>query len=149
MTLYFEDLPIGREFSSAPITVTQREIIEFASVFDTQPFHTDPVAAASTFFVGLAASGWHTAALTMKLMTNGTMPISGGIVGAGADEIRWPNALRPGDTIHLECKIVGARLLKSKPGIGLVRVEATTVNQHGQPVQVLFPNMLVPTRPVQ
>ncbi len=149
VVLYFEDLQVGREFSSTSITVTESDIIAFASVYDTQPFHTDPIAAASTFFRGLAASGWHTAALTMKLMTGGTLPISGGIVGAGAEEIRWPNALRPGDTIHVECKITDARLLKSKPGFGIVQIEVNTINQHGNDVQVLFPKMLVPTRPAQ
>ena len=145
MTLYFEDLPVGRRFTSAQISVSSEEIRSFAREFDPQPFHLDEAAAKDTFFGGLAASGWHTTALTMKLVV-ATLPIEGGVVGAGADELRWPNALRPGDTIHATFEVIEARPLKSRTDRGLVRFRIETVNQRGQPVQVMQPNLFVPLR---
>jgi acyl dehydratase len=143
--LFFEDLPVGRRFESASLPVTAEEIKRFAGQFDPQPFHTDEAAAAATFFQGLAASGWHTCALTMRLVVQ-SLPIEGGVVGGGADELRWPNALRPGDTIRLQSEVIEARLLKSRPGLGLVRFRVTTLNQNDAPVQVMIPNLFAPTR---
>lgn len=147
--LYFEDIHVGMKFSSKSIQISEEQIIKFAEVYDPQPFHTDPVKAIDTFFGGLAASGWHSAALTMQLLTDGTLPICWGIVGAGADELRWPNPLRPGDRIHLECEVLESRLLKTKNGVGIVRIQVNTMNQNGVAVQTLIPKMLVPTRESQ
>lgn len=147
--LYFEDFKVGMKFSSNSIQISAEQIIKFAEVYDPQPFHTDPERAVDTFFNGLAASGWHTAALTMQLLTDGTLPICWGIVGAGADELRWPNPLRPGDSIHLECEVIEFRLLKTRDGMGIVRVQVNTINQNNEPVQTLIPKMLVPTRASQ
>lgn len=147
--LYFEDLSPGRRFVSSTIQVSEKEIIDFGEKFDTQPFHTDPDKAATSFFKGLVASGWHTVALTMQLLTNGMMPICGGIVGAGADEVRWPNALRPGDLIHLRCEVLEARLSKTKLSTGLIRIRVETLNQYDEPVLTLIPSMIVPMRSSQ
>jgi acyl dehydratase len=145
VSLFFEDLPVGTRFTSQPIAVSADDIRRFAAEFDPQPFHLDDAAAKETFFAGLAASGWHTTALTMRLVV-ATLPIEGGVIGAGADELRWPNALRPGDTIHANFEVIEARLLKSRADRGLVRFRIETVNQRGQPVQVMVPNLFVPLR---
>jgi acyl dehydratase len=143
--LYYEDFPVGARFTSSEVTVTADDIKRFAGEFDPQPFHLDEETAKGTFFGGLAGSGWHTAALTMRLVVK-SLPVSWGAIGAGVDELKWPNALRPGDTIHIESEVLEARVLKSRPGTGLVRMRVTTLNQRGEPVQVMVPNMLVPVR---
>jgi acyl dehydratase len=143
--LCFEDLPVGTRFESQPIAVSLEEIVRFASDFDPQPFHLDDTLARGTFFGGLAASGWHTTALTMRLIV-ASLPIEGGVIGAGADELRWPNALRPGDQIRVRAEVIEARELKSRRDRGLVRFRVETLNQHDQPVQVMVPNLFVPLR---
>ena len=145
MGLCFEDLPVGTRFESEPIAVTAEEIVRFARDYDPQPFHLDDAAAKQTFFGGLAGSGWHTTALTMRLIV-ATLPIEGGVIGAGADELRWPNALRPGDRIRVRGEVIEARELKSRKDRGLVRFRIETVNQDGQAVQVMVPNLFVPMR---
>ena len=147
--LYFEDFTPGSRFTSSTIQVSEKDIIDFASVFDPQPSHTDREKAEASFFKELVASGWHTAALTMKLLTTGMKPIWSGIVGAGADELRWPNAVRRGDSIHLRCEVIEARLLKTKPGVGLVRLRVEALNQNNAPVLTLIPSMFIFTRASQ
>lgn len=143
--LCYDDLEVGLVLEAGPITVSADEIKRFAELYDPQPFHLDEKAAAATFFGGLAGSGWHSAALTMRLVVD-AMPIEGGLIGAGVDELRWPNAMRPGDTLRIRCEVIEARLLKSRAGMGLVRFRVTTLNQKGEAVQQMIPNLFAPTR---
>ena len=145
--LYLEDLAPGQVYGSGEATVTEADIVRFASEFDPQPFHLDAGQAASTFFGGLAASGWHTASLTMRLLVDSELRLAGGIIGAGMDELRWPKPLRPGDTIRLTSEVIELRPSRSRPSQGLAKVRTTTLNQHGEPVQVLVANLLVVRRP--
>jgi acyl dehydratase len=145
--LYLDDLAPGQTYGSGETTVTEAEIVRFAKDFDPQPFHLDGEAAKATFFGGLAASGWHTASLTMRLLVDSEMRLAGGIVGAGMDELRWPKPLRPGDTIRLESEVIEVRPSRSRPSQGLAKVRTTTLNQHGEAVQVLVANLLVVRKP--
>jgi acyl dehydratase len=141
-SLYLDDLAVGQLFSSTSLTVTADAIEAFAREFDPQPFHLSEDAARSTFFAGLAASGWHTAALTMRLSVDSGLPIANGIIGAGG-EIAWPTPLRAGDTIHVENEIVAVTPSRSRPDRGIVTVVARTLNQHGVAVQVSTMKLLV------
>jgi acyl dehydratase len=144
---YFEDFVVGRKFGSGRLTVEAARIKSFAAEFDPQPFHLDETAAQGSIFRGLAASGWHTAAMTMRLLVEGELKPAGGIVGAGFDEFRWPHPVRPGDVLRLESEIVATRPSKSRPDRGLVKVRTTTLNQRDEPVQILVANLLVPRQP--
>jgi acyl dehydratase len=135
MNLYLEDFVVGQRFASGSVTVTADDIIAFSRQFDPQPFHVDPDAARNTFFAGLAASGWHTAALTMRLNVEGGLPFGGGIIGAGG-EIVWPIPMRPNDTIHVESEILEIRPSRSRPDRGIVTTEIRTLNQRGETVQI-------------
>ena len=141
---YLEDFAAGQIFGSGRVRVEAERIKSFAAEFDPQPFHLDERAARDTVFAGLAASGWHTAALTMRLLVEGELKPAGGIVGAGADEFRWPRPVRPGDELHLESEVVEVRPSKSRPGQGLIKVRTTTLNQTGEAVQILVANLMVP-----
>jgi acyl dehydratase len=144
---YLEDFTPGRIFTSDnAITLDAMAIKSYASQFDPQPFHLDEKAAENTFFKGLAASGWHTMSVTMRLMVDGALPIAGGIVGAGADEIRWPRATRPGDSLRVQAEVLEARPSKSRPDQGLIKVLITTLNQNDEPVQTMIGNLVVPKR---
>jgi acyl dehydratase len=143
---YFEDLAVGQTFASGRLTVTADEIIAFAAQYDPQPFHLDEAAASETLFGGLAASGWHTAALTMRLLVPGEFRPAGGIVGFGG-ELAWLKPVRPGDELHVEAEILETRTSRSRPGQGLVKVRVSTFNQHGEPVQTFTPTLLVARRP--
>lgn len=145
--LYLEDFAPGQTFASQPVTVDADAIKAYARQFDPQPFHLDEAAAAGTFFKGLAASGWHTVSITMRLLVDGGLPVAGGIVGAGTDELRWPRPTRPGDTLHAVSEVLEVRPSNSRPDRGLVKVRSTTVNQHGEPVLVMVSNLVVPRRP--
>jgi len=144
---YLEDFEPGQQFGSGSVTVDAEQIKAFAKQFDPQPFHLDDEAARASFFQGLAASGWHTAALTMRLLVEGELSIAGGIVGAGADEFRWPRPVRPGDTLTVRSEVLEVRPSKSRPEQGLVKLRSTTLNQTGEPVQVFVANLVVPRRP--
>ncbi len=144
---YLEDLAPGQRFGSGRLTVTEADIIAFATTFDPQPFHLDEAAARGTIFRGLAASGWHTAALTMRLLVDSEFRPAGGIIGAGMDELRWPRPVRPGDTLRVEVEVLETRPSRSRPDQGLVKTRTTTLNQRDEPVQVLVANLLVPRRP--
>jgi acyl dehydratase len=144
--LYLDDLVPGLVLRSGELTVTAEAIKAFARDFDPQPFHLDEAAAEGSFFGGLAASGWHTAALTMRLLVEGGLPLAGGIVGAGMDELRWPRPVRPGDRLRLESEVLEVRPSRSRPSQGLVKARTTTLNQDGEPVQVLVANLVVPRR---
>src|SRR5260370_29726618 len=139
---YFEDLKAGGRFKSATYKVTEEAIINFAREFDPQPFHLDAAVADQTMFKGLIASGWHTAAITMRLFVQ-TLNFSEGAIGLGVDELRWPNAVRPGDGLQVETEIIDLRVSRSKPSHGVVRLRNVTVNQHGEVVQTMSASALV------
>ena len=143
---YLEDYAVGQTFGSGRIRVDKERIKSFAAEFDPQPFHLDEALAAGTIFRGLAASGWHTAALTMRLLVDGELKPAGGIVGTGFDEFRWPRPVRPGDELHVESEILEVRPSKSRPDQGLIKVRTTTLNQNNEAVQVQVGNLLVPRK---
>lgn len=144
---YFEEFAVGQTFGSGHVQVDKEQILRFAREFDPQPFHLDEEAARHTIFGGLAASGWHTAALTMKLLAGSDVKPAGGIVGGGSDECRWPRPVRPGDELHLHNEVLEVRDSRSRPEIGLVKIKTTTLNQNNEPVQILVANLLVQRRP--
>lgn len=147
MPFYLEDFAAGQRFRSREaVRVEAAEIKAFAAQFDPQPFHLDDEQAKQSFFGGLAASGWHTAALTMKLLVGSPFEPAGGIIGTRAEEMSWPRAVRPGDELSVEGEILEVRASRSRPEHGFVKAKSTTLNQHGEPVQVLVMNMLVQTR---
>jgi len=139
---YFDDLTQGDRFKSATYEVTEEQIISFAREFDPQPFHLDAAVADQTMFKGLIASGWHTAAITMRLFVQ-TLNFSEGAIGLGVDELRWPNAVRPGDGLQVETEIIDLRVSRSKPSHGVVRLRNVTVNQRGEIVQTMSASALV------
>ncbi|TMH59977.1 MAG: MaoC family dehydratase [Betaproteobacteria bacterium] len=141
---HFEDLHVGQRFSSGTHALDEAQIKSFARQFDPQPFHVDDDQARDTLFGGLAASGWHTAAITMRLMVGG-VPLAGGIIGAGG-EINWPKPTRPGDVLHVESEIVEITPSRSRPDRGMVTVRSETLNQRGETVQVLTAKLIVPRR---
>jgi acyl dehydratase len=145
--LFLEDFTPGQIFESDRVTMDADAIKAYARQFDPQPFHVDEGAAERTFFKGLAASGWHTVSMTMRLLVDGGLPIAGGIIGAGVDEIRWPRPTRPGDTLRLITEVLEVRPSKSRPDQGLMKVRTTTFNQKDEPVQVMVSNLVVPRRP--
>jgi acyl dehydratase len=143
---YLEDISVGLTFRSAPLRIDADQIKRFAGEFDPQPFHLDEEAARGTIFRGLAASGWHTAAVTMKLLVESDFRPAGGIIGAGFDELRWPRPVRPGDELHVEVEVIDVRPSRSKPDQGLVKVRTTTLNQNGDVVQLSVGSLVVPRR---
>ncbi len=143
--LFLDDLAVGQRFSSRSHTLDEAQIKAFAAQFDPQPFHLDGQAAKATLFGGLAASGWHTAAITMKLLVESGLPLSGGIIGSGG-EISWPKPTRPGDTLHVVSEIDEVTPSRSRPDRGMIRVRSETRNQHGEVVQVLVAKLVVPRR---
>lgn len=146
--LYLEDFEAGQTFGSGKVAVTEDEIIRFATQFDPQPFHLDPEAAQSTFFRGLAASGWHTAALTMRLLVRSEMQPGNGIIGAGFESLNWPRPVRPGDLLHVVSEILEVRLSKSRPTQGMIKVRSKTLNQNDEVVQESVGNLVVLARPI-
>jgi len=148
MPLYLEDFAAGQKYGSGKLRVDAAAIKDFAAAFDPQPFHLDEEAARASFFAGLSASGWHTAALTMRLLVESAMRPAGGIIGVRADELKWPRAVRPGDELEVEAEVLEVRPSGSRPGQGYVKFRTTTLNQRREPVQVLVMNLLVPARPM-
>ena len=142
--LHLDDLHVGQRFTSETHAVDEAQIKAFAAQFDPQAFHLDDEAARGSLFGGLAASGWHTAAITMRLMVGG-VPLAGGIIGAGG-EINWPKPTRPGDVLHVESEIVEVTPSRSRPDRGMVTVRSETLNQRGETVQVLTAKLIVPRR---
>ena len=147
MIHYLEDLVPGQKYGSGRLSVDAARIKSFAAEFDPQPFHLDERTARETFFNGLAASGWHTAAMTMRLLVESELAPAGGIIGAGFDEMRWPRPVRPGDELRVEIEILDVRPSKSRPDQGVVKVRTTTLNQNDEPVQVFVGNLIVLGRP--
>ncbi len=142
--LYLDDLHVGQRFISGTHLIDEEQIKAFAQQFDPQPFHLDAEAAKETLFEGLAASGWHTAAISMRLVVE-SLPLIGGIVGAGGD-LAWPTPTRPGATLHVESEILELRPSRSHPDRGMATVRNETVNQLGEIVQVLIVKLVVPRR---
>lgn len=139
---YLEDLKVGEKTKTASVTITEAEMLEFSRQFDPQPMHTDPNVEG-----GLIASGWHTAAVVMRLVADarplGDLPL----LGMGVDGIQWPQPVRPGDTIQVETEVLAIRPSKSKPTHGIVKLRSTARNQQGEVVYVVTPNVWVPRRP--
>lgn len=146
MQRFLEDFAAGQKFASGRLRVEASRMKRFAAEFDPQPFHLDEQAGARSIFGALAASGWHTAALTMRLLVESELKPAGGIVGAGFDEFRWPRPVLAGDELHLQIEVLEVRPSKSRPQQGLVKIRTTTLNQRDQPVQVSVGNLVVPRR---
>jgi acyl dehydratase len=142
--LYFEDFRVGQKFNSVGgYTVTAAEIKEFGQKYDPQPFHLDEAAGEGSFFHGLAASGWLTAAIVMRLRVL-SLKVAGGMIGAGAEEMRWTEPVRPGDTLRTEIEVVGVRLAKSRPDYGIVTTTTHAYNQKNKVVLRATVNFLAP-----
>jgi acyl dehydratase len=140
--LYLEDISAGMRFAAEPVIISEPEMIAFAKQFDPQPFHPDPEAAKHTVFKGLAASGWHTMGLTMRLLIEGAAPIAGGVIGFGG-EISWPKPTRPGDELSVESEVIDVTPSRSKPNQGVITLRTVTKNQHGETVLILTSKNLV------
>jgi acyl dehydratase len=144
--LYLDDVTVGMSFESSEVTITADEIIEFGKQFDPQPFHTDSAAAVDTFFGGLAASGWHTAALTMRLLVTGGPAIAGGTIGAGGD-LKWPTATRPGDRLHVRVTVESVTPSRSRPDRGMCVLKVETLTADGELRQLFVVNTLLFRKP--
>ena len=145
MTLFLEDLSVGQVFRSEPRVVTREEMIAFARDNDPQDFHLDAEAGAASLFGGLVASGWQTAALSMRLLVEGPAPVAGGLVGVGA-EISWMKPVRPGDSIRIEGEVTDIKRSRSRPDRGIVSFRLTTYNQRNEPVQRIAARAVVLAR---
>ena len=144
--LYLDDLALGRKFATGSVTLTPAGCKAFAAEFDPQPFHLDEAAARESIFGRIAASGWYTASLSMRLLVDGELTIVGGLIGLGG-EMTWPRPTYPGDTLRVETEVLAIRVSESNPDRGIVTVRNQTVNQRGEPVQIAVVKMLVPRRP--
>lgn len=144
---YFEDYAPGAVFTGGPIAVTDAEIVDFARHYDPQPMHTDPEAAAQGRFGGLIASGWHTAALMMRLLANHFLSPASSVASPGIDALRWLQPVRPGDLLSLRVTVIEARRSRSRPQEGIVRSLVEVLNQRGDVVMSLTPVSLIACRP--
>jgi acyl dehydratase len=142
---YLDDLYVGQRFASGEHALDTAQIKAFAAAYDPQPFHLDEEAARGSLFAGLVASGWHTAAITMRLLVEGGAPIAGGIIGGGG-EIGWPRPTRPGDVLRVESEVLEIVPSRSRPDRGTVSLRSETRNQQGEVVQVLTARLVVPRR---
>ncbi|BAX57667.1 MaoC family dehydratase [Burkholderia stabilis] len=143
---YFDDFTVGDTFVGDTVEVTAADIKRFAAEFDPQPFHLDDEAARDTIFGGLAASGWHTAAITMRLLVASGPKLANGILGAGAD-IEWKQPTRAGDVLRVESEVVELTPSRSRPQYGMLTLRTRTVNQRGEVVQILTARLMVARRP--
>lgn len=143
--LYFDDLQVGQRFVSATHELDAAQIVAFAQIFDPQPFHVDDAHARQTLFGGLAASGWHTAAISMRLLVSSGLPIAGGIIGSGG-ELSWPRPTYPGDILRVESEILELVPSRSRPERGMVVIRNETRNQRDEIVQIFTPKLVVPRR---
>ena len=144
---YFEDLHCGDRFSTGDYLMTSEEIMQFGRQYDPQPFHTDVVAAQATLFGQLVASGWHTAAVSMRLMVLGEMALDGGVIGQGMENLRWPRPVLPGDRLRVVSEVEELRLAPMRPDRGLIRLRCRTYNQSDKVVQDMTATLLVARRP--
>ena len=145
-TLFMDDLKVGDRYTSGEHRIDAEQIREFARQYDPQVFHLDAEAAKHTFFGELVASGWHTAAITMRLLVGGGLPIAGGLIGAGTS-LEWPNPTRPGDVLHVESEVLAITPSRSRPDRGSARIRSRTLNQRGEPVQIAETKIIVFRRP--
>lgn len=143
---YLEDFAVGQIFKTGRTRVDSEQIVAFARQFDPQPYHLDEEAARKSVFRGLAASGWHTAAMTMRLLVDSAFRPAGGILGVGFDDMRWPRPVRPGDELYATLEVLEVRPSKSRPDRGMIRMQTTTFNQNDETVQSFVGNLLVPRR---
>ena len=144
--LYLEDLTVGDRFQSDGHELDAEQIKAFAVLFDPQPFHTDEEAAKGTFFGGLAASGWHTASITMRLLVQSGIPLADGIIGSGG-QIHWPQPTRPGDVLRVESEVMEITPSRSRPDRGMVQMRCETRNQRGEVLQHFLPKLVVMRKP--
>src|SRR6201995_3676552 len=144
--VYLDDLQVGQRFTSGAYVIEEAQIRAFAAEFDPQPFHLDESAAKASVFGGLAASGWHTAAVAMRLLVDGGLPFGNGIIGLGGD-LAWPKPTRPGDTLHVESEILEIVPSRSKPNQAMVKVKSVTLNQNGEAVHMFTSKVVVFKRP--
>lgn len=143
---FLEDLVPGSAFRTGTLTVDADAITAFATEFDPQPFHLDPAAAETSVFGALVASGWHTAALTMRLLVTGELQLAGGLVGLGISDLRWPRAVLPGDTLSAVVEVLAVQPSASRADRGTAQLRTTTSNQRGEPVLIMTSKQLVPRR---
>jgi len=143
---FFEDFRVGDRFAAGSILVSEETIIAFAREFDPQPFHLDPEAARTSLFGELVASGWHTAAMTMRLFATSEIGIVNGIVGGGVEQLSWPKPVRPGDRLTVRSEIVETRPSRSRPDRGMLKVRVDTLNQDGEIVQTFVGNLIAMRR---
>ena len=145
--LFLEDMRVGQTFRSGMHLLDEKQIKDFAALFDPQPFHLDDISARATFFGSLVASGWHTAAITMRLLVSGGAPIAGGVIGRNV-EIKWPRPTRAGDALSVESQILEVSTSPSNPNRGVITVRSATRNQRGEIVQIMTSKLQVMRRPV-
>lgn len=146
--VYLEDLRVGQIFHSARMRVTAEDIKAFAAKFDPQPFHVSEETARDSLFGGLAASGWHTAAITMRLIVDASFRPAGGHIGARIEQLSWLRPVRPGDELRTESELLEVRPSETKPGYGWIKIRTTTFNQNNEPVQTYVGNLIVKRRPI-
>ncbi|MCR6632511.1 MAG: MaoC family dehydratase [Magnetospirillum sp.] len=144
--LYLEDFAVGQTYGSGSYAVTADNIKEFAGLWDPQPFHLDEAAAEDSFFQGLASSGWHTACVTMRLLTTGELRPANGVIGAGVEELKWHRPVRPGDVLTVRSEVLEVRPMRSRPGFGIVRVRTQTLDAEGHAVQTFTSPLVVAAR---
>ena len=145
--LYYEDFTLGRKFQSAySAKISAQEIKEFGEKYDPQPFHLDVAAGESSFFKGLAASGWLTAALVMRMRVD-TIKVVGGMIGAGVEEMRWTTPVRPNDSLRTESEVVSVRISRKRVDYGVVKLATITYNQRNEIVMKSTVNFLAPLKP--
>lgn len=145
--LYLEDFSAGQTFRSGTVTVERERLEAFAREFDPQPFHLDETAARESLFGRQVASGWQTAALTMRLLVDGDLKVAGGLIGMGVEMMKWPRPVFPGDVLHVESEVEEVRPSRSAPDRGIVRIRSITKNQDGHPVLIQTASLIVPRRP--
>lgn len=145
---YLEDHQVGQRASFGSYQVTREEVIDFASKYDPQPFHLDDAAAAQTHFKRLAASGWHTCAMTMRMLVDSSAGHKSAALGSpGLDELRWVKPVYPGDTLRVESEVIEVRPSQSRPELGSVKSKVTVFNQHDEPVMTMTSIVLMGRRP--
>jgi acyl dehydratase len=141
-----EDLSVGQKFTAGPLPVTEEAIIAFAEQYDPQDFHTDPLKARDTVFGEMVASGWHTAALTMRLILEAVPPMKGGMIGRSVEKMNWPRPVRPGDNLSIEAEVLDLRLSNNTPERGIMRTKTTAFNQRGETVMTMETIIFVPRK---
>jgi acyl dehydratase len=147
MDLYFDDLAVGQTFSAGPITMERDRIIAFGREFDPQPMHIGEEEARASIVGELIASGWHTAAVTMRLLIDGASPkLASGALGAGIEGITWPVPVRPGDVLSATSEILELRPSRSRPERGLMKLKTVTTRADGTVVQTVTAVIMVPRR---